>query len=527
MHVGPAYTVPDLLLRACGRDPQAIAIVDAERRLSYHELLDAATGYAAALVSIGVGRGDRVGIVLPRSADAIAAFFGITFAGAVAVAVGERVKQPQVTYTLTHARARAVVTDARHEHLLDGVSPESMARIVISAAGGQSAWPAESEVRARRPSIGKDLAALIYTSGSTGRPKGIMVTHENLTWGAAIVADYLELTREDRTVTALPLSFDYGLNQVLTMMHVGGCVVAERASTPASLCRAIERESVTGLAGVPLLWQQLAGRGSPFFSGKLSSLRYVTNSGGRLDPAIVERFRIEKPDVRVFLMYGFTEAFRSTYLDPEEVGGRPTSIGRAIPNAEILVVDESGRNCRPGETGELVHRGPTVAAGYWDDREATAQTFRSWPPHLGSGTGPRGAGEIVAYSGDLVRRDHEGYLYFAGRRDELFKSRGIRLNPEQIEIELRRCDAIEDAIVFAVWNTDGQAEPVIVAVCVASGSPDLDAVERFCHSELPSHMRPARLEVVAEVPVTANGKHDRARARELWGQAEPESVKTW
>lgn len=519
MLVGPAYTVPDMLLHACDRDPRAIAIVDGNRRVAYSELLDAATGYAEALGSLGVHRGDRVGIVLPRSADAIAAFFGITFAGAVAVPLGERVKEPQVTYTLTHARAHAVVTDDRHKPLLDGVPPRTVVRMLISELHGRSAQTgALARVCDPRRPIGKDLAALMYTSGSTGRPKGIMVTHENLTWGAAIVADYLELTPEDRTITALPFSFDYGLNQVLTMIHVGGCVVVERSSNPASLCRAIDREAATGLAGVPLLWQQLAGRGSPFFALTLSSLRYVTNSGGALDPAIVGRFQVEKPDVRVYLMYGFTEAFRSTYLDPAEVARRPTSIGRAIPNVEILVVNEHGQTCLTGETGELVHRGPTVAAGYWDDPTATAKTFRTGPPNVGLAASPQWSdAEIMAYSGDFVRQDHEAYLYFVGRRDELFKSRGIRLNPEQIEIELRRCEAIEDVVVFAVWDADGHAEPAIVAAFVASGAPDPVAVERFCRSELPAHMRPACMRMVEELPLTTNGKLDRARARELWG----------
>jgi acyl-CoA synthetase (AMP-forming)/AMP-acid ligase II len=294
----------------------------------------------------------------------------------------------------------------------------------------------------------------------------------------------------------------------------------ERSSQPVALCRAIEREGVTGLAGVPLLWQQLAEPYSPFFSRTLSSLRYVTNSGGAIDPAVVARFRVEKPDVRVFLMYGFTEAFRSTYLDPSEVDHRPTSIGRAVPNVEILVINEHGEICGPGETGELVHRGPTVAAGYWDDPAATARTFRSWLATDGEADQRQcGGGEIVAYSGDLVKADDDGYLYFVGRRDELFKSRGIRLNPEQIEIELRCCDAIADAIVFTLPDTQRRGEPLIVAAFVASDVADpLAVVERFCRSELPAHMRPARLELVAELPMTANGKPDRVRARELFGE---------
>jgi amino acid adenylation domain-containing protein len=518
-NAGAAYGLSDLLIRAVREHRDRVAVVDGDRRLTYQDLLDAAAHHERALRSAGVRSGDRVGIVLPRSAEAIASLFGIAMVGGVAVPVGERVKHAQVAYTLLHARAAAVVTDVRHEPLLRDVPRELVARLVVTDAGELAGEAPASDAGdsgldptacEQRSAIGKDLAALLYTSGSTGKPKGIMVTHENLAWGATIVADYLRLTCADRTVTALPFSFDYGLNQVLTMVHVGGCVVVERSSHPAALCRAIEREGVTGLAGVPLLWQQLADPHSPFFSRPLSSLRYVTNSGGALDPAIVGRFRTEKPEVRVYLMYGFTEAFRSTYLDPDDVDRRPTSIGRAIPNVEILVVGERGEPCEPGEPGELVHRGPTVAAGYWDDPTATARTFRPWPAAGGNG-------EIAAFSGDLVRADDHGYMYFVGRRDDLFKSRGIRLNPEQIEIELRRCDAIADAIVFTVPSPDGLGEPSIVAVFVAADVAEpLAEAERFCRAELPAHMRPGLLELVPELPVTANGKPDRVRARELW-----------
>ncbi len=514
---GPASTISDLLVSASDRYAQRLAIIDGEKHLSYRELLASAESFAEMLTTLGVDRGERVGIVLPRSADAVAAFFGIALAGAVAVPISEQLKAPQVAQTIADARASAVVTDARHELLLPAPAPAPAAilRLVIPD-GGALSDAAPFAVSSLRPSpvpaIGKDLAALLYTSGSTGRPKGIMVTHENLTWGAAIVAAYLELGRDDRLVTALPLSFDYGLNQVLAAIDAGASVVVVRSPHPGVITRAIENEGATGLAGVPVLWHQLAGRYSPFFERTLPTLRYITNTGGSLAPELVARFRAEKPHVRVFLMYGFTEAFRSTYLDPDEIDRRPTSIGRAIPNTEVLVVDECGRICAPGEVGELVHRGPTVAAGYWDDPTSTAQTFR--PNNL-----PHGTGETIAYSGDLVRRDEDGFLYFVGRRDELFKSRGIRLNPEQIELELRRCEAIADAIVFTTPGAGSDGEPSIVAAFVASTAEDpVSAAQQFCRSELPAHMRPARLEPVAEIPRTPHGKPDREQARRLWGQ---------
>ena len=393
------------------------------------------------------------------------------------------------------------------------LGPEASDRVLVDEHGPLApATPAATGRPAAvdPPAIGRDLAVLLYTSGSTGRPKGVMVTHENLLWGAAIVAGYLGLTADDRLALALPLSFDYGLNQVTSAALAGACVVIERSTHPAAFCRTLEREAVTGLAGVPLLWRQLLSRHSPFADMRLPALRYATNTGGVLEPAIVRRLRAAKPSVRLFLMYGLTEAFRSTFLDPCDVDAHPDSIGRAIPNAEILVVDGDARECAPGEVGELVHRGPTVAAGYWGDPEGTARVFRR-RPHDPSG-------ETVVYSGDLVRRDEAGLLYFEGRRDALFKSRGVRVNPEEIEIELRRCSDVADVIVFLTLGESSSAEPNIVAAFVAARDGDAtEAVHRFCRSDLPPYMRPARLVAVDDIPRTPHGKPDRVGASALWG----------
>lgn len=499
---GP-YTTQDLLLDATGRAGGRVAVIDGDLRLTYAELLDAARAHAGALAGRGVGRGDRVALLLPRSADALAALYGVFLIGAVAVPLSDRLKAPQVAHALTDAGASAVVTDARHEPLLGS---SSAAHVLVGDRGRL-----EGVAQPPAPTIGRDLAVLLYTSGSTGMPKGVMVTHENLVSGASIVADYLDLTPDDRLALALPLSFDYGLNQVTSAALASACVVVERSTHPAALCRTLEREAVTGLAGVPLLWQQLLARHSPFAGLPLPALRYATNTGGVLSPAIVSRLRVAKPDLRLFLMYGLTEAFRSTYLDPSEVDARPDSIGRPIPNTEVLVLDDDGRECAPNEVGELIHRGPTVAAGYWGDPEATARTFRSRP--VG-----RAGSENVVYSGDLVRRDQAGFLYFVGRRDALFKSHGIRVNPDEIELELRRCVDVADVIAFLADGEPSDATPPIVAAVVAAGEGDTRAeVERFCRTDLPPHMRPVRLLVVDDIPRTPHGKPDRVRASELWG----------
>jgi amino acid adenylation domain-containing protein len=503
----PVCTLAELLQNAADRWGERTAVVDGNLQLTYSELLKAANDHCSAIRELGVEAGDRVGILLGRSAAAVAAWYGVAFAGGVVVPVSDRLKLVQVGHLLADARASAVITDERHAHLLDGSSAR---RILISNGTGPGAALELAGGRERVRAIGRDLAALLYSSGSTGRPKGIMVTHENLLWGAAIVAAYLELSAEDRLALALPLSFDYGLNQVLSAAVVGARIVIERSSHPAALCRTMEREGVTGLAGVPFLWQQLTARHSPFLALELPRLRYLTNTGGGLAPAIVERIRQAKPNVRLYLMYGLTEAFRSTCLDPAEVDRRPGSIGRPIANTEILVISEDGRLCAAGEVGELVHRGPTVAAGYWGDPQATARTFRASP------LDPEGL-ERVVYSGDLVRSDDCGYLYFVGRRDGLFKSRGIRVNAEEVEVELRRCAEVADAVAFSEEVAAGGDREIVVAYVPTAAGTGREAVERFCRSELPVHLRPVRVHEVAEIPRTAHDKPDRLQAAATWG----------
>jgi amino acid adenylation domain-containing protein len=501
------YLVHDALLASPEANGARVAVTDGARTFSYDELERGARTYAELFGRVGVGAGDRVGILLPSSVDAIAAFIGISLASGVAVPVNERLKAGQVRYIAEHSDMKAVVADTRLVSLLDGL-PDLSRVVVAEPLRPAGAVPAHGRECAPAARIGKDIALLLYTSGSTGMPKGVMVTHENLIWGIALVSDYLGLTANDVLVTALPLSFDYGLNQVLTALAAGGRVVVERSTHPAALCRTIARESVTGLAGVPFLWQQLTQRHSPFLTDPLPSLRYVTNSGGSLDPKIVASIRRCHPHVDVYLMYGLTEAFRSTYLAPEEVDARPMSIGMAIPNVEISVVDPDGVECPPLQVGELVHRGPTVSGGYWNDPDATALVFRPWR---------RGdtETEVAVWSGDLAYRDEDGFLYFAGRRDSMFKSRGIRVNPEEVEHELRACDAVADAIVFAT-GVDGPDLAIIAAVLLVPGGT-VEAVHCFCHNELPVHLRPARIVRANEIPHTLNGKPDRVRALELWG----------
>jgi amino acid adenylation domain-containing protein len=497
------YTVPDLLMARDRQTQSRTAVIEGDRCISYAELAGRAAQYAALLGSLKTAPQDRVALLLPRSIETAAAFFGAQLVGAIAVFISDRLRPHQVAQIVADADASAVLTTARLRPLLRDtpITPDR-----VHDVGNPEGTASDSSLA--RP-IGKDLALLAYTSGSTGPPKGVMVTHDALMAGAAIVADYLGLTTADRTMALLPWSFDYGLSQVLSTLYAGGTIVIQRSSFPPDLCRTLADAEVTGLAGVPSLWTLLQDRYSPFLKVQLGKLRYITNSGGSMPVDLIQRIRRSHPHSDLYLMYGLTEAFRSTYLPPALVDTRPTSIGKAIPNTEILVVSDDGRPCRAGQTGELVHRGPTVARGYWRDDEATAKVFRAHPFALPDASHP----EIVVYSGDYVRVDENGFLYYVGRRDDMFKSRGVRVNPSEIEAELLGSGLITEAVVMN-FEAAGVDRAIIAAVVPRDRQLfRVPVLLDYCRSELPQHMMPTQIIPVSSLPRRPNGKTDRALVR--------------
>ncbi len=482
------YTVPDLLMTRDRQTQSRVAIIDGDTRISYAELAERAAQHAALLHSLKTAPGDRVALLLPRSIETAAAFFGAQLAGAVAVFISDRLRPHQVARIVADAEVSAVLTTARLRPLLreSSITPDR-----VHDAGRPSGRA--SGCGLARP-IGKDLALLAYTSGSTGPPKGVMLTHDALIAGAVIVADYLGLTAADRTMALLPWSFDYGLNQILSTLCAGGTIVIQRSTFPPDLCRTLIDAQVTGLAGVPSLWALLRERHSPFLKVQLDKLRYITNSGGSLPVDLIQEIRRSHPRTDVYLMYGLTEAFRSTCLPPALVDTRPASIGKAIPNTEILVVGDDGKPCQAGQTGELVHRGPTAARGYWRDDEATAKVFRAHP----FASPDTGHPEMVVYSGDYARADNDGFLYYVGRRDDMFKSRGVRVNPPEIEAELLRSGLIAEAVVLGIEDTG--ADPAIIATVVPKDRQSF-------------RLPPAEIIPVSSLPRTPTGKADRALVR--------------
>jgi acyl-CoA synthetase (AMP-forming)/AMP-acid ligase II len=322
--------------------------------------------------------------------------------------------------------------------------------------------------------------------------------------GATIVSTYLGITEQDRILAALPFSFDAGLNQLTTAIQQGGTIVLIKFMFGREIVQKLIEEKITGLAGVPTLWSLLAQPNSGLHKHALSHLRYITNTGGAMPQAVLKVLRELLPSTRVFLMYGLTEAFRSTYLPPEELDRRPTSMGKAIPDTEILVVNEHGQECKPGEIGELVHRGPTVSMGYWGNPEATAKVLRRNP----LAPAELGDHERVCYSGDLVKKDEEGFLYYVGRRDTMIKCSGHRISPTEVEEVLFQSGQVRQAAVIGVPD-EVMGQAIKAFVVARDGSPlEVPRLLEYCGERVPRYMVPRRIDVLDELPKTTSGKVD-------------------
>lgn len=483
------------LLERAEQTPERVAIIDAGEPVSYAELARRAGGFAAKLLELGVEPGERVAVLVEKSLEQVAAIYGAWLAGAVAVPIHDVLKSRQVAHILTHSQSRVLIACGRP---LTRLSPSTLEGLeLVHPADAGACSPV-----ARNLEGGPTPALILYTSGSTGRPKGILISHANLLAGARIVPQYLELTSDDRILSVLPFAFDYGLNQLLSSVHIGSTLVLARSRLMVNLCEQLRDQRITKLAGVPPLFAQLMSRLSPLTSMQLPDLRLITNSGGTFPVELIRRYRRHLPHTRICLMYGLSEAFRSTYLSPSELDARPTSIGRAIPETEIFVIGDDGREVGPeGGEGELVHSGPTVTLGYFRDPEQTARVFRDHPLDP---EGPK-----VVYSGDRVRRDAEGYLYFVGRADTLLKCHGHRVSPDEIEEIVFTSGLVEEAAVL------GEPDPIAGTRIVAHVVPrvpraDLErALLVYCRRELPRYMMPARIVVRDRLPRTASGKLDR------------------
>jgi long-chain acyl-CoA synthetase len=499
---------------SCRRFPDKPALIVGDTRMGYAALDELANRTAHALRERGVRRGDRVVVFLENSVEAVAGLFGAVKAGAVFCVVNPTTKSEKLAFILNNCRARAVVT---HQRLLPvaapaiATAPSVVAALVAEARGAlpEAAHPLAEALAASAATppgaagIDIDLAMIIYTSGSTGFPKGVMMTHQNVEAAATSITTYLENTAEDIILSVLPLSFDYGLYQVLMACKVGATVVLEKSfAYPFPILQKIAAERVTGFPLVPTMAAVLLQM-KGLAPGGFPHLRYLTNTAAALPPAHIARLQELFPSTRIYSMYGLTECKRCTYLPPEQLSRRPSSVGIAIPNTEAYVVNEAGERVGPNVVGELVIRGGHVMKGYWENAEATDRVLRPGPFPW----------EKVLYTGDLFRTDEEGFLYFVGRKDDIIKTRGEKVSPKEVENAIYSLSGVKGVAVIGVPDPILGMAIKAVIVPAADGALTEREVLAHCATHLEDFMVPKSVEFRAELPQTDTGKIRRSEVQ--------------
>jgi len=501
--------VEDLLIESARRAPNKVALITETRQLTYDDLDRESDRLAAALHRRGVSRGDRVVLFLDNCWEAVVAIYATLKAGAVFSPINPSTKVEKLAFVLRNCRPTAIVTLGRllpvaHEAMR---SAPSVKVVVATGAGGRDdgvldladAILSDAEPVARPAGIELDLAMIIYTSGSTGVPKGVVMTHQNIVAAATSITTYLESTPDDIVLNVLPISFDYGLYQVLMALKVGATLVLEKSfAYPQAVLNVAEKYKVTGFPLVPTMAALLLQMKN-LKPGALPSLRYLTNTAAALPPAHILRLQELFPHAKLFSMYGLTECKRCTWLPPAELGRRTSSVGIPIPGTEAWIVDDDGNRVGPGVVGELVIRGPHVMKGYWENPEATDKVLKPGPFPW----------EKVLYTGDLFKMDERGFLYFVARKDDIIKSRGEKVSPKEIETVLHMLPGVREAVVIGVPDPVlGMAVKAIVSLepGAALGSRD---VLRHCSQHLEDFMVPKSVEFRQELAKSDNGKIDR------------------
>lgn len=499
--------------------PNNQAIIYKQQSLSYAQLDKQTSEIALGLSGLGLQRNERVAVFLPKLPVAVMCMFAATRANGTFVPINSVLKALQVQHILNDCNVKVLVTssdrlkalssiinqcpDLKHVVLIDKLPAKAEITEIDAQLSLLAELPAEDLMQV--PRVENDMAAILYTSGSTGKPKGVVLSHRNLVCGAHSVSSYLHNDESDVILALLPISFDAGLSQITTAFFVGASCVLMDYFLPGDVVKTIEKHKVTGLTAVPPLWQQLMKINWP--DSATAQLRYFANTGGAMPQVTLAKIRDTFKNAAPYLMYGLTEAFRSTYLPPDKVDERIGSMGKAIPNAEIMVVDEDGRECAANEPGELVHRGPLVSLGYWNDVEKTAERFKPVPVKRNGLV----LTEMAVWSGDTVKKDDSGYLYFVGRKDEMIKTSGYRVSPMEIEEACYQgAEEVAEAIACGVSNLElGQAIVLLIVVKDDHQISEKDLLNK-CKKNLPNFMHPKWLEIRSHLPRNPNGKVDRS-----------------
>jgi acyl-CoA synthetase (AMP-forming)/AMP-acid ligase II len=545
--------VQNFLEESAHRFPNKVALIHKGERLTYQEVDQKANKVARWLRSQGIQRGDRVAIFLDSSAESVISLFGILKADAIFLMLSPTLKTQKLSYILNNCQAKALITHTNKLGVVSGVfgSVPNLQFVIFtgnkdkiptsgcpnpifwkeidSLCSNNSSNPSNSinsqhvtcnsqpetrnstsasDLQPPTSNIDLDLATIIYTSGSTGNPKGVMLTHLNMISAATSITTYLENVPEDIIIDVLPLSFDYGLYQILMAFKFGGTVVLEQSfAFPYEIIKQMIKERVTGFPGVPTMFAILLQM-EDLKKYDLSSLRYVTNTAAALPIEHIKRIRDAFPQAKLYSMYGLTECKRVSYLPPDELDRRPGSVGKGMPNEEVWVVDENGNRVGPGVIGELVVRGSNVMRGYWGDPEITDRVLKPGPL----------PGEKVLYTGDLFKMDEEGFLYFVGRKDDMIKTKGERVSPKEVENALYGLEGIvEVAVIPLPDDILGQAIKAYIVRRNGYSLTEKDVL-RHCKKELEEFAIPKYIEFRDSLPKISSGKIDKLTLKQEIGQ---------
>jgi len=475
--------------------PDDLALKTRQHTLTYRALEHRVGNLAYHLKRKGLKQGERVATWLPKTELACVLPLAAARAGLIHVPINPTLRRAQAAYIIQNSGARLLVTDTGRAASFetDDIPASCNVNLADAFASPDGYLPPSDQNPA-------DLAAILYTSGSTGQPKGVMLSHANLWLGALSVAHYLELTPDDRVLAVLPLSFDYGQNQLLSTWAAGSAVVPLDYLRASEVVRTVENEKITTLAGVPPLWTQMLE--TKWTDAARHALKRLTNSGGALTPHMSAQLANLFDRTDIYAMYGLTEAFRSTYLHPKLLRTHPDAMGSAIPFAEVMVVRTDGSRAQPSETGELVHAGPLVAQGYWCDAERTAERFKPAPAWSV-------CGGTAVWSGDTVKTDANGLFYFVGRDDEMIKTSGNRVSPGEIEAAAIASGVVAEAMAFGRLDERLGAVIILVVRAMAGADDPEQRLSAYLKAELPHFMHPAEIHWRDELPRNANGKLDR------------------
>lgn len=510
--------VHEFLELSAEKHPDKTALVCGDNRLTYQEVEAAANRLAHALVDAGLERGDRVAVYMEPSVEVVTSVFAAMKAGGVFIVINPQVRAHKASYILNDCQVRGLVTDVLHlreisaelgecphlEHVIltdyQRARPEMLEREGVTFRSYQEITTGFPGDRPDSRNIDIDLASLIYTSGSTAQPKGVMLTHLNMVSAASSIIEYLENRPDDIVLNVMPLSFDYGLYQMLMTMKFGGTLVQERSFMyPYETIDLLIREKVTGFPIVPTV-AAILFKLKHLDKYDFSSLRYITNTAQALPPQYIRQLHSIFPTAKIYSMYGLTECKRVSYLPPDELERRPTSVGKAMPNCEAYIVGEDGKRVeKAGEVGELVVRGANVMKGYWNLPEETAEVLKPGPL----------PGEKVLYTGDLFKMDEESFLYFVARKDNILKVAGERVSPKEIETVVHGIEGVSEAAVVGVEDALlGNAIKVFVVMNSGAALTEKDII-KHCSKNMEHYMVPKYVEFRAELPKSSHGKVDK------------------